>query len=159
MDRKVKFVEYGCGKMGKYLMRYGIEKGGELVGAFDMNPALIGLDVCEVIGDNYPEVGIKISDAKDAVDASKDADVDIEANIEVKFATMVLAYDGFVATVTGLDSSATYAWYLDNESSNIIPNGAACTVNTAKLSPGIHTLLVVATLDGKNYTEKCTITK
>ncbi|WP_294430588.1 hypothetical protein [uncultured Treponema sp.] len=99
-----------------------------------------------------------ISDAKDAVDASKDADVDIEANIEVKFATMVLAYDEGVAKVTGLDSSATYAWYLDNESSNIIPNGAACTVHTAKLSPGIHTLLVVATLDGKNYTEKCTIT-
>lgn len=99
-----------------------------------------------------------ISDAKDAVEASKDADVDIDANVEVKFATMVLAYDEGVAEVTGLDSSATYAWYLDNASTNIKPNGAACTVLTNKLSPGIHTLLVVATLDGKNYTEKCTIT-
>ena len=66
MDRKVRFVQYGCGKMGKYLMRYGIEKGGDLVGAFDMNPALHGKDVCEVIGDAYPKTGIKINDSKDA---------------------------------------------------------------------------------------------
>ena len=30
MERKVTFVQYGCGKMGKYLMRYGLEKGAEL---------------------------------------------------------------------------------------------------------------------------------
>ena len=66
MDRKVTFVQYGCGKMGKYLMRYGIEKGAELVGAFDVNPEIIGQDVSVVIADGYPEVGIKINDAKDA---------------------------------------------------------------------------------------------
>ena len=49
MERKVTFVQYGCGKMGKYLMRYGLEKGAELLGAFDMNPALIGKDVSTVI--------------------------------------------------------------------------------------------------------------
>ena len=31
--------------MSKYLMRYVLEKGGELVAAFDMNPAVIGKDV------------------------------------------------------------------------------------------------------------------
>ncbi len=66
MERKIRFVQYGCGKMAKYLMRYGIEKGGKLVGAFDMNPALHGKDVCTVIGNGYPETGIVISDSKDA---------------------------------------------------------------------------------------------
>ena len=66
MERKVTFVQYGCGKMGKYLMRYGIEKGAELVGAFDMNPAILGKDACEIIGNNWPETGVKIADAKTA---------------------------------------------------------------------------------------------
>lgn len=66
MKRKVTFVEYGCGKMGKYLMRYGVEKGAELIGAFDMNPAIIGKDVCEIIGCGWKETGIKIAEASTA---------------------------------------------------------------------------------------------
>lgn len=66
MERKVRVAEYGCGKMGKYLMRYVIGKGGELVAAFDMNPAIIGKDASEIIENNFPETGVKISDSKDA---------------------------------------------------------------------------------------------
>ncbi|GHU21853.1 dihydrodipicolinate reductase [Spirochaetia bacterium] len=60
MEQKIRFVQYGCGKMSKWLIRYAIEKGAELVAAFDMNPAVIGKDVAA------PAQGVKISDAKDA---------------------------------------------------------------------------------------------
>lgn len=66
MERKVTFVQYGCGKMGRYLIRYGIGKGAELKAAFDLNPDLIGKDVSEIIGNDYPNVGIKISSSNDA---------------------------------------------------------------------------------------------
>ena len=50
MNRKITFVQYGCGKMGKYLIRYAIEKGAQLVAAFDMNPALFSRDAAEIVG-------------------------------------------------------------------------------------------------------------
>ena len=36
--------------MSHYLMRYVLEKGGELVAAFDMNPAMIGTDIGTHLG-------------------------------------------------------------------------------------------------------------
>lgn len=60
----IKFVQYGCGKMSLYTMRYAMEKGYELVGAIDINPNIIGKDVSTLLGGN--ELGIKITDAKDA---------------------------------------------------------------------------------------------
>lgn len=61
--QKIKIVQYGCGKMSKYTMRYAMEKGIELVGAFDIDKSKIGKDV-SVILESDKEVGVKIMDAK-----------------------------------------------------------------------------------------------
>lgn len=75
MKRKIKIAQYGCGKMSKYLMTYVLEKGAELVAAFDMNPALIGKDVGAVIGCN--PIGVTISSADEADTVLKQTKPDV----------------------------------------------------------------------------------
>ncbi len=60
----IKFVQYGCGKMSLYTMRYAMEKGYQLVGAIDINPNIVGKDISTILGGN--DLGIKITDAKEA---------------------------------------------------------------------------------------------
>ena len=66
MNRKIRIVQYGAGKMSRYLMRYVLEHDGELVGAFCRNKSHIGKDVSEIIGNGYSFVGVTVEDSADA---------------------------------------------------------------------------------------------
>lgn len=71
----VKVVQYGCGKMSIYTMRYVMEKGGIIVGAVDCNPDIIGKDVGELIG--MDPIGVRIVDISDAEAMMKEAKPDV----------------------------------------------------------------------------------
>ena len=64
MERKIKAVQYGVGKMSIYTMRYMLEKGVEIVGAIDVNPELIGKDIGEILENE--KMDVIVTDNKDA---------------------------------------------------------------------------------------------
>ena len=73
----IKVVQIGCGKMSKYIMRYIYEKGGIVVGAFDVCSDLIGKDIGEIMEVDNKSVKIQSIDLLDAFLKKTDVDVAI----------------------------------------------------------------------------------
>ena len=75
MERKVKVVQFGTGKMAKYTMRYVLEKGGEVVGAIDINPSIIGQDIGSIIGKE--NLGVSVTALENAENMLKEVKPDV----------------------------------------------------------------------------------
>lgn len=70
----LKVVQYGCGKMSAYTMRYVYENGWQIVGAIDINKDIIGKDISNIIGGE--DKGIIITDVSKAEELLKETKPD-----------------------------------------------------------------------------------
>ena len=101
---KIKVVQYGCGKMSAYTMKYAIEQGMEIVGAIDINPNIIGKDIGDIIGTDKQNV--QVTDVKNAEEMLKKVNPDIcivttmSLMKDVKEALMLCAKLGINAITT-----------------------------------------------------------
>ena len=114
---KIKVVQIGTGKMSVYTMKYAINKGCNIVGAFDINPNVIGKDIGSIMNEN--NYGVIVDDIKNLENKLKE----LKPNIAI-ITTMSLLSDCRDALVTcarcGVNAITTCEEAFDSYNSNPI---------------------------------------
>ena len=112
---KIKVVQIGTGKMSVYTMRYVFEKGAEVIGAFDINPKVIGEDVGKIM--NTENKGIIVEDINNLENRLKELKPDVAIVM-----TMSLLNDVYDSLITcakcGVNAITTCEEAFDSYNSN-----------------------------------------
>ena len=117
---KIKMVQYGCGKMSKYTIGYALEKGVQLVGAFDIDKSKFGKDV-SILLDSKEKVGVKIQDATKLEEFLKENAVDVAIVTTTSlFSENYPIYEVFAKNGVNVISTCEEAFYAQNSSPALV---------------------------------------
>lgn len=118
IDMAMRLAQYGCGKMSVYTMRYALEKGAEIVAAFDISPEIIGKDIGEIMGGG--KRGVTVQDVSNAGEVLRQLKPD--ACIITTMSLMSDVHDAFrLCAANGINAISTCeeAFYPQNSSPSL----------------------------------------